>query len=130
MSSSSGRFALPELLRYLLRAVERINEDVGGLSKNDFLAETRTGRQIRDAVVLNLGTMGEVADDVRKRFPDFAAAHTEIPFARIWDMRCHLFHGYHSIDYQVVWTTCRSTVPDLEKQIRVALHQLETAQEK
>lgn len=124
MTAASGRFGLAELLRFLLRAVERIGEDVGGLSKTEFLADTRSGRQIRDAVVLNLGTMGEVADDIRKHFPDFATAHAEIPFARIWDMRCHLFHGYHSIDYEVVWTTCREAVPE---QVRAAIGHLQSS---
>ena len=127
MSTASGRFALAELLRFLLRAIERVGEDVGGMSKAEFLANTKSGRQLRDAVVLNLGTMGEITEDIRKHFPDFAATHAEIPFARIWDMRCHLFHGYHSIDYAVVWTTCRIAVPDIEDQIRTAIAQLESS---
>jgi uncharacterized protein with HEPN domain len=109
------------LLDLLLRAIERINEDIDALSKAAFLAETKAGRQLRDAVVLNLGTMGEIAEDIRKQHPDFAACHAQIPFKRIWDMRCHLFHGYHSVDYEVVWTTCRAAVPELERQIRAAV---------
>ena len=121
MSAGSGRFTLPDLLGFLLEAIERVNEDVGSLSKAEFLADSRSGRQVRDAVVLNLGTMGEIADDIRTHFPDFAAGHPEIPLAQMWDMRCHLFHGYHAINYEIVWTTCRSAVPDLERRIRIAL---------
>jgi len=121
VSAQAGRFILPDLLGFLVQAIERVNEDIGSLSKAQFLADSRSGRQVRDAVVLNLGTMGEVAGDIRTRFPGFAAAHPEIPLARMWDMRCHLFHGYHAINYDLVWTTCRSAVPDLERQIRDAL---------
>ncbi|MBI1205971.1 MAG: hypothetical protein GC191_01645 [Azospirillum sp.] len=62
-----------------MQAIERVKEDVTDLTKPRFSADTRNGHQMRDAVVLNLGTMGEIADDIRKRFPDIAANHPEIP---------------------------------------------------
>ncbi|MBF0167842.1 MAG: DUF86 domain-containing protein [Alphaproteobacteria bacterium] len=121
MTAASRRFALKDLLGFLLQAIERVKEDTDGQSKAQFLADSRAGRQVRDSVVLNLGTMGEAADDIRKQFPEFSARHPQIPLGQIWDMRCHLFHGYHSINYDVVWTTCRAAVPDLERQVRAAL---------
>ncbi|MBF0269104.1 MAG: DUF86 domain-containing protein [Alphaproteobacteria bacterium] len=127
MTANGQRFTLKDLLGFLLQAIERVDEDTDGLSKTQFLADSRQGRQIRDAVVLNLGTMGEAADDIRKQFPLFASQHPEIPLGQIWDMRCHLFHGYHSINYDVVWTTCRAAVPDLERQVRAALGEIDNA---
>ena len=125
MTAAEDRFSLKDLLGFLLQAIERVNEDIACLSKAQFLADTRSGRQARDAIVLNLGTMGEAADDIRKQFPEFASRHPGIPLGQIWDMRCHLFHGYHSINYEVVWTTCCNAVPELERQVRSALEAIE-----
>ena len=83
MTSAGQRFTLNDLLGFLLQAIERVNEDTGNLSKAQFLADDRAGRQVRDSVVLNLGTMGEAADDIRKQFPEFAANHPQIPFGQI-----------------------------------------------
>jgi len=48
---------------------------------------------LRDAVVLDLGTIGEIAGDIRHHHPEFAAENPEIPMGRISAMRSQLFHG-------------------------------------
>jgi uncharacterized protein with HEPN domain len=121
---TGSRLGLADLLQSIFGAIERINEDVGHLAKPEFLAESREGRQVRDTVVLNLGTMGEAANSIRTHFPEFARSHPEIPLQRMWDMRGHLFHGYHSVNYEIVWTTCRSAIPVLERQVHAAIKEI------
>ena len=39
-------------------------------------------------------------------------------------MRNQLFHGCHSINYEIVWTTCQVTVPELECWLRAEMARL------
>ncbi len=124
MTADKGKFKLVDFLHFMLSAVERIKEDTDGVLKAEFLGDTKSGRQLRDAVVLNLGTIGEIAGDIRNHHPEFAAGNPDFPIARVSAMRNQLFHGYHSINYEIVWSTCQATVPELERWLRAAIARL------
>jgi len=124
VTADKGKFELIDFLHFMLSAVERITEDTRGVSKAEFLGDGKRGRQLRDAVVLNLGTIGEIAGDIRNHHPEFAADNPQIPIGRISAMRNQLFHGYHSINYEIVWTTCHVTVPELERWLRAEIARL------
>ncbi|SDE39556.1 hypothetical protein [Rhodospira trueperi] len=64
MTVGKGRFAAAELLRFMLDAAEAIEVYVADVKKQDFLDDTVNGRMIREAVVYNLGVLGEVANDI------------------------------------------------------------------
>jgi len=118
---------LSGLLKFMLRAIERVREDVASVSKDVFLADDRNGRRLRDAVVLNIGHIGEIAHDIEKRFTRFAAENPDLPLRLAYEMRNNLFHGYHAIDYEIVWTTSRRSIPALERKIRSHLARLDVA---
>ena len=85
----------------------------------DFLSDRRT----QQAVVLNLITIGEAASRIVGDYSDFAAAHTEIPWAQMRGMRNRMAHGYFDIDLNIVWDTVKSSLPELERQLRPLLSQ-------
>jgi len=63
-------------LEHILGALERIQEYTSGSSEAAFMAD----RMLQDAVLRNLGIIGEAARRVLADAPEYAASHPEIPF--------------------------------------------------
>src|SRR5208337_441851 len=126
VTARPGQFTALQFLGVMQDSLARILEDTGELTREEFFAKTRSARQVRDAVIYNIGALGEAAHDFEAHYPDFVASHPQIQIADIYGMRNRLFHEYHSINLDVVWTTCRSAVPDLDRQVRAAIGQFES----
>lgn len=114
MTARPSQFTILQLLHFMAEAIARIREDTAQLPKDEFFADNKAARQLRDAAVLNIGVLGEVAGDLLAHHPAFVAGHPDIPFRDIKDMRNRLFHGYHSVNMDIVWATCQRDIPALE----------------
>ncbi len=79
---------------------------VQDMSKAVFLDDYKT----QSAVLYQLIVMGEA---VKRLSSEFRAQHAEIPWSLIAGMRDHLIHGYDIVDWDEVWKTATSDVPDL-----------------
>jgi uncharacterized protein with HEPN domain len=64
----------------------------------------------QSAVLYQLIVMGEA---VKRLSIEFRTQHAEIPWSLIAGMRDHLIHGYDIVDWDEVWKTATSDVPDL-----------------
>ena len=120
MNAKKAKLPLEQLLRHMARAIARIAEDVAEIDRQTFLSDTVAGRRMRDTCILNIGHIGEIANDIRVQFPDFAAANPQLPFEAIYAMRNILFHGYHSIDDEIVWQTATTDIPKLGLEVQAA----------
>jgi uncharacterized protein with HEPN domain len=105
--------ATRDYLLHMLEAARLAREYVENTVKADFLNDRRT----QQAVVLNLITIGEAASRIVSDHSDFAAAHSEIPWAQMRGMRNRMAHGYFDIDLNIVWDTLKSSLPELERQL-------------
>lgn len=72
----------------------------------------------QDAVIRNLEVIGEASNNIQKRFPDFAAAHPELPLASAYQMRNAVAHGYFSVDLEIVWKTIQGDLATLSERVR------------
>jgi uncharacterized protein with HEPN domain len=90
MTNDESRLRLADYLSHMLEAARLAREYVEGVVKADFL----NGRRTQQAVVLNLITIGEAASRIVSDHSDFAAAHSEIPWAQMRGMRNRMAHGY------------------------------------
>lgn len=108
---------LSDYLRHILEAVSRIDSYTADLSKVEFLDTP----QVQDAVIRNLEIIGEASRNIEKRYPDFAAAHSEVPFAFAYQMRNAVAHGYFEVDLEIVWNTVKGDLPAFARQIESAL---------
>jgi uncharacterized protein with HEPN domain len=104
---------LPDYLSHMRQAVIDACSFVEGCSKGDFMKDKRT----QQAVVLSLIVLGEAATKVMDRYPDFAGAHTHIPWRNMRGMRNRIAHGYFDIDLDVVWDTVQTALPLLRGQL-------------
>ncbi|MFA5771653.1 MAG: DUF86 domain-containing protein [Thermoplasmata archaeon] len=95
----------------MLDAIERIEAYTHGLSFEEF----NNDRKTRDAVVYNLGIIGEAAKSVPEEIKN---RHKEIEWKDIIGMRDKLFHDYLNIDARKVWDTLQRDIPTLEIRIK------------
>jgi uncharacterized protein with HEPN domain len=116
MSARQHSFELKDFLAHIMEALRRIEGYTAGLSYDDFRGDTRC----QDAVIRNFEVIGEACRNIEKYFPDFVAAHPELPIRSAYEMRNALSHGYFGIDLAILWQTVSRDLPDLKQKLVLA----------
>jgi uncharacterized protein with HEPN domain len=83
---------------------------IQGLTK----AELKRNRMLALSLVKELEIIGEAATNVSA---ELQASTAEIPWAVIVGMRNRLIHAYFEVDFDIVWITTTSKLPDLANQL-------------
>ncbi len=104
---------LQDYLEHIREAAATACAYAEGMSKADFLADTRT----QQAVVMNLIIIGEAATKLLQDHADFTGRHVEIPWRSMKGMRNRIAHGYFEINLDVVWDTVQTALPALLKDL-------------
>jgi uncharacterized protein with HEPN domain len=112
--SKVDQLRIPEYLGHIVDAIERIGRYVADMSELEFLEDEKT----QDAVVRNIEIIGEACNNISKKYPDFVMEHAEIPWGGAYEMRNALAHGYHKVDFEIVWKTIQGDLPGLLMQIK------------
>lgn len=102
-----------DYLGHIVEAIDRIHRYVEDLTEAGFLADEKT----QDAVVRNFEVLGEASRNIEKHHPTFAQAHAEVPWDLIYTMRNRVAHGYFKVDYELVWKTIYTDLPELRRQV-------------
>ncbi len=102
-----------DYLTHLKDAIERIEQYITDLDENGFLGDPL----IQDAVLRNFEVIGEAANCISKRHPDYADKHPTIPWQVIYAMRNRISHAYHKVDLEIVWKTIESDLPKIYDEI-------------
>lgn len=105
---------LADYLSHILEAIERIDRYTKNLDEASFLQN----EMAQDAVIRNLEIIGEASHNIDSHYPEFGAAHPELPLAFAYQMRNAVAHGYFKVDLEIVWKTVRNDLPGLSAQIR------------
>lgn len=66
----------------------------------------------------NFEIIGEACNNIKKKHPEFAAQHSEIPWQFAYEMRNALAHGYHKVDFEIVWNTIHENLYSLLEQVK------------
>ncbi len=105
MSRDAGMY-----LEDILRSCEKILEYVKGLTRDEFVRDTRT----YDAVIRNLEIIGEAAkklpSELKEELPD-------IEWRKISGLRDFLAHAYFGIDDDILWDVVENKIPQLGKKV-------------
>jgi len=104
---------LSDYLNHILEAIERIEEYVSELDEMAFLGN----KLVQDAVIRNFEVIGEASNNIEKRFPEFVAAHPELPLASAYQMRNAVAHGYFQVDFEILWKTIQRDLPSLHTKV-------------
>lgn len=108
---------LPDYLGHILEAIDRIKR----YTDSQDLQAFKVNEMAQDAVIRNFEVIGEASNNIAKHYPEFAAAHPELPLAFAYRMRNAVAHGYFKVDVDVVWQTIHRDLPDLRAKIQTAL---------
>lgn len=103
-----------DYLEHILEAIERIQSYTRKIDLAAFLQN----HLVQDGVIRNIEVIGEAANNVRKRAPEFAVLHPEVDWEAIYAMRNRIAHGYFQVDLDLVWKTLQNDLPKLEVEIR------------
>jgi uncharacterized protein with HEPN domain len=109
----NDRLTVEDFLRHMLGAGERIKRYTLELTKQKFLED----ELIQDAVLRNISIFGEAVSNIRREYPEFVAAHPEIPWNVIYGMRNRVIHDYLYVDLESVWQTLEKDIPELEQKL-------------
>ena len=104
---------LQDYLKHILLAIKRIQEYCSDIDELGFLRS----QLIQDAVIRNFEVIGEASKNIERSFPEYAAAHPELPLMIAYEMRNALAHGYFKVDLPIIWKTIEIILPVLEDQI-------------
>lgn len=109
----SKTLRVPDYLRHILDAMQRIDRYTADLNAASFLSNDL----VQDAVIRNIEIIGEASNNILRVAPDFAALHDDVPWLVMYMMRNRVSHGYHRVDFDIVWTTIERDLPMLRQQI-------------
>jgi uncharacterized protein with HEPN domain len=107
---------LGDYLGHILEAIERIEEYVLDMDEMTFLGS----KLVQDAVIRNFEIIGEASNSIEKKFPEFVAAHPQLPLSSAYQMRNAVAHGYFKVDFEIIWKTIHRELPGLHAQIQNA----------
>ena len=93
-------------LQDIVNAARLVTDFIQGFDKSSFINDWKT----HSAVLYQLTVIGEAVKRLSKEFRD---QHPQIPWTLMAGMRDNLIHGYDLIDWDEVWKTAKSDVPDL-----------------
>ncbi len=97
-------------LKHIFECVNKIEEYLKGISKEEFLKNT----QLQDAIIRRIEVMGEAI----KNLPiEFVTKYPSFPWSDIAKTRDKFIHQYFGIDLERVWKTVKENIPELKKKI-------------
>lgn len=110
MSNKARR--IPERIQDIREAIENARNDLGVLTKEQFLSDGKTQR----AVIESLIVIGESANTIMRLDPTIEHGNPEVwlHFKDAYDMRIILTHEYFRVDASVVWDTIKNDLSRLE----------------
>jgi uncharacterized protein with HEPN domain len=94
------------VLKDIVNAAQLIVSFIDGFDHASFIDDWKT----RSAVLYQLTVVGEA---VKRLSDEFRSQHASIPWGLMAGMRDHLVHGYDLVDWDEVWKTAASDIPDL-----------------
>ena len=118
--SKADALRLPEYLRHILEAIERIHYYVEDMDETAFMDDRKT----QDAVIRNLEVIGEASRNIERYHKHFADEHEYLPLGFAYEMRNALAHGYFKVDLEIVWKTIHPSLPQLHAQIKQLLEEI------
>lgn len=101
----------------ILDAINHIDEFVGDMSFEDFLADAKT----TSATVLQVQIIGEATKNIPTKLRN---QYADIPWKDMAAMRDKVTHFYFGVDYKIVWRVIKRDLPVIKPQIEKILSEL------
>ncbi len=108
-------------LEHILNAIERLEKHAGNLSREELEADVLRYY----GIVKNIEIIGEAANMLS---PAFKAAHPEVEWRAISNMRNFLVHEYFQVDNDTVWAVIHGDIVELKVHILSYLSEIDWEQ--
>ncbi|WP_420225384.1 DUF86 domain-containing protein [Pigmentiphaga litoralis] len=102
-------YRLADYLEHMEQAASDACEFVAGMVKEQFFEDKRT----QQAVLMSLFIIGESATKLVDRYPNFIAAHGQVPWKNMRGMRNRIAHAYFDTNLDIVWESVHKALPEL-----------------
>lgn len=102
---------LPDYLQHIRKAAKQGMTYIEGVELDEFLQNDFVQHAVRSTLI----TIGEAANRISKKYPEFVAEHPEVPWHFMRGMRNRITHDYLEIDFETVYDTITESVPEMLK---------------
>ncbi|MBE0596075.1 MAG: DUF86 domain-containing protein [Desulfuromonadales bacterium] len=116
MTARGRSLSVEDYLQHMEEAATLASDYVRGMSKEAFLDDRKT----QQAVIYNILIIGEAATQIINEYPDFVAAHPDIPWREMRGIRNRMAHGYYELDLAIIWDTVTTYMDRLSQKIAAA----------
>ena len=99
------------LLEDMYTSAELIADRLQNETLESFTSQTNT--DVQDIVARRMTIMGEAATRLLKKYPEFSVQHPDLALHQARRMRNALVHDYNRIDWNLVWKTIHTELPQL-----------------
>ena len=113
MNAKQRHLPIGDYLDHIEEAASLASGYVVGMTKETFVGDRKT----QQAVIYNILIIGEAASQIINEYPDFVAAHPDIPWREMRGIRNRLAHGYFELDQTIIWNTVTTYLEKLSQQI-------------
>lgn len=100
----------------ILESIEKIETYIRDMDFENFKKDDRT----IDAVVRNLGVIGEAARNVEIEIKN---KYSNVPWQDITDFRNRITHAYFTLSLPIVWHILKQELPSLKKRMKQILEE-------
>ena len=98
------------VLRKILKEISIVSDITGRYTREEFLNNDIVQRAVA-MTIINIGELTTVFPD------DFREAYSHIPWRKIKGLRNIVAHKYEIIDFEDVWETAITSIPELQKHL-------------
>ncbi|PIN91242.1 hypothetical protein COU57_01430 [Candidatus Pacearchaeota archaeon CG10_big_fil_rev_8_21_14_0_10_32_14] len=105
-------------LKHILENIDDISEFTKNITKKDFLSN----KEKQNAVVRSLEVIGEAAKNISETMKE---KYPKVPWKEIIGTRDKIIHHYFGVDLDIVWDIIKINLPDLNKNIKKIITELE-----
>ncbi|APG43781.1 HepT-like ribonuclease domain-containing protein [Syntrophotalea acetylenica] len=116
MIAKKRHLSVEDYLDHIEQAATLATGYVRDMTRRTFLDDRKT----QPAVIYNIMIIGEAATQIINEYPDFVAAHPDIPWREMRGIRNRMAHGYYELDLTIIWDTVTTYLDRLILQIASA----------
>jgi len=107
----------------VLKSIEKIEEYMKNIDEEQFFKKTK----LQDAVMRRLEIIGEATKNIPS---SFRRKHPNVPWREIAGTRDILIHAYFGVRLERIWNVVKRDLPNLKKQIKKILKEVEKTRSK
>ena len=117
-----GARSLGDCLNEIVQWGEKLARHIDGMDEPTFLADEKT----QDAAAKCAEAIGSAGKEALEIDPEFDLKYPSARLTQAYASRNRLSHGYHSIDYNLLWITVSQSIPATVAAVKTALERFDS----